>query len=125
MVVLAATVASWGGRIGLLGDDGASFLSWVRIVGSLVVGLSAAAALATGAVVRPVASIFVVWTSAVWMTSSISVWAAPNSAGFRVVHSILAVAWLAVAWLTWKALQETVGAGTSSFTTARTSSAER
>lgn len=106
--VLVYTLASWGGRIGLLTEaDAADLTSWIRIVGSLVVGLAAAIALIWGRRVRPMAVVFAVFTTFIWVRSLISVWTTPNSLGFQLVHSVLAALWFVLVVLTLRAAQAT------------------
>ena len=97
-VILAWTAISWGGRIRLLTDVDANDLwSWARIGGSFLIGLVTGFALILGRQARPMAVLFAVWTVPIWARSLLTVWAEPNTTGFRLVHTALAVVWFALA----------------------------
>lgn len=92
--ILAWTAVSWGGRIRLLTDaDTADLASWLRIGGSLVVGVATWAAIVRGRGVRPAVWLFAAWTLAVWGRSLVVVWTETNTTPFRLVHTVLATVW--------------------------------
>ncbi len=135
-VIAAWTLISWGGRIGLLTDaDTADLWSWLRIGGSLALGLVTAAAFVSGRVVRGTGYVFAVWTGFVWVRSLVTVWTEPNTPAFRLVHTALALVWFALVAGTVRAVQATGSAagaigvetpgGTSSPSRDTTSSIER
>lgn len=101
LVVLAWTLVSWGGRIGLLGEgDSTDTRDLARIGGSLLVGW------VTGGVLwwaperlRGVRWLFVAWTVVLWGRSLVVTWLGGPSLAFGVVHTVLAVSWFALAWL--------------------------
>ncbi|MGF1668540.1 MAG: hypothetical protein ACFCVC_19940 [Acidimicrobiia bacterium] len=99
-VILVWTAISWGGRLSLLTDvDADDLWSWARIGGSFVIGLVAGLALIIGKGARPMAIVFALWTIPIWARSLFMVWTEPNTTGFRLVHTALAVVWLALsAW---------------------------
>lgn len=99
-VILVWTAISWGGRIRLLTDvDAADAWSWARIGGSLAIGIGAGLALVLGKVARPMAVVFALWTVPIWVRSLFAVWTEPNTLGFRLVHTALAVVWFGLsAW---------------------------
>ncbi len=100
VLVLAWTLVSWGGRIGLLtAAETTDPWSLLRIGGSVVVGLAVAVALwvAPG---RSTAlrGVFVAWTVLLWGRSLVVTWIAPPSLPFALVHTVLAVGWFLLAW---------------------------
>jgi hypothetical protein len=79
------TLAAWGGRIGLLtSDDGVS--AWIRIGGSLLIGLFAAATL------------LIPQLEGSRRGALIVNWAGDGSLPFKLVHSVLALGFFALAW---------------------------
>jgi hypothetical protein len=88
---------SWGGRISLLTDaEAVDPWNWFRIGGSLAVG-AAVLAVGIGLVRRPVVAIVITWAYllvglATWSRSLFGVWSEPNTLGFRLVHTALALA---------------------------------
>ncbi len=135
-VIAAWTLISWGGRIGLLTDaDGADLRSWLRIGGSLALGLVTGAAFVSGRMVRVTGYVFAAWTSFVWVRSLVTVWTEPNTLAFRLVHTALALVWFALVAGAVRAAQATGSAtgsigvegpgGTSSPSRDTTSSIER
>lgn len=98
--ILVWTLVSWGGRIGLLTEpETADPASWARIAGSLAVGTVASVLLLTGRRRRLASWVFAAWTGAIWGRSLLVVWTEANTAGFRLVHTALAVVWFALAVL--------------------------
>ena len=95
------TLAAWGGRIGLLTGDEGGLGTWIRIGGSIVVGLSASATLVIPqleGVRRPVLIVFSVFTVALWSRSMIVNWTGSGSLAFKLVHTVLAIGFFALAW---------------------------
>lgn len=100
--VAALTLASWGGRIGLLAAAPTA-TDVVRIGGSLLVGLVTAAVLVRrGAVPTMIALTFVGWNLAVWGRAAVVTWIDAPSLGFAMVHTALAIAWAAACWAVWR-----------------------
>jgi hypothetical protein len=93
------TLAAWGGRIGLLtSTEGVS--DWIRIGGSLLVGLFAAATLLIPQLegARKWALIvFSVFTVILWVRSLIVNWAGDGTLPFKLVHTVLAIGFFALA----------------------------
>lgn len=94
------TLVAWGGRIGLLvGDEGP--WTWVRVGGSILVGLFAAATLVVPALEgarRPALIVFSVFTVVLWTRSLIVNWVGDGSLPFKLVHTVLALGFFALAW---------------------------
>jgi hypothetical protein len=94
------TLAAWGGRIGLLaGGEGVG--AWVRIGGSFVVGLFAAATLVIPQLQgarKPALIVFALFTVVLWVRSLIVNWAGDGTMPFKLVHTALAVGFFALAW---------------------------
>lgn len=98
------TLAAWGGRIGLLTEGEAGVWDWIRIVGSLVIGLAAAVTLlvpAFEAVRDATLILFAVWSVALWGRALIVNWAGSGSLPFKLVHTVLAAAFFALAVWSW------------------------
>jgi uncharacterized membrane protein len=94
------TLVAWGGRIGLL-TSGEGIGTWLRIGGSLVIGLFAATALALPQFEparKPALIVFSVFTVVLWIRSLVVNWAGDGSLPFRLVHTILALGFFALAW---------------------------
>jgi uncharacterized membrane protein len=94
------TLAAWGGRIGLL-TSGAGLWTWLRIAGSLLIGLLAAATLAFAQLEparKPALIVFSVFTVVLWIRSLIVNWAGDASLPFKVVHTALALGFFALSW---------------------------
>ncbi len=97
--MVAWAAITWGTRIGLLTDaEAADPVTWLRVGGSLLTALAAAAALVLVAVPTPVVAVYGLWAVGVWGTSLFRVWTEPHPTGFRVVHTLLAAVTWAVAW---------------------------
>lgn len=94
------TLAAWGGRIGLL-TSGEGIGAWVRIGGSLLIGLFAAATLAfpqLESARRPALLVFSVFTVLTWVRSLTVNWIGEGSLPFKLVHTGLALGFFALAW---------------------------
>lgn len=94
------TLIAWGGRIRLL-TEGEGFGAWLRIAGSLLVGFLAVAALLVPrfqAARVPVLVVFSVFTVALWIRSLTVNWAGDGSLPFKLVHTVLALGFFALAW---------------------------
>ena len=92
--IVVWTLAAWGGRIGLLTEGEANAGAWLRIVGSIVVGVVAGVALALPGLqwlVRPAVWVFVAWTAVLWSRSLYVNWTGSGTLPFKIVHTILAV----------------------------------
>ena len=94
------TLAAWGGRIGMLaGGEGMD--SWLRIGGSISIGLLATATLLLPALQsarKPVLIFFAIFTVVLWIRSLIVNWAGDGSMPFKLVHTVLALGFFALAW---------------------------
>lgn len=98
------TLLAWGGRIGLL-TSGEGLAAWLRIGGSLLIGLFAAATLLIPRLEdarRWALIVFAVLTVALWARSLWVNWAGDGTLPFKLVHTILAVGFFALA--AWAAL---------------------
>jgi hypothetical protein len=94
------TLAAWGGRIGLL-TSGEGWGAWLRIGGSLVVGLLAVLTLTVPALEswrKPALLMFAVFTIVLWVRSLIVTWTGSGSLPFKLVHTVLDVGFFALAW---------------------------
>lgn len=94
------TLAAWGGRIGLL-TSGEGWGAWLRIGGSLAVGLLAVLTLTVPALEswrKPVLLTFAVFTIVLWARSLIVTWTGSGSLPFKLVHTVLAVGFFALSW---------------------------
>ena len=100
LVLVAAglwQLASWGGRISLLtGAEAADPWTWYRVVGGLATGLGVLLVAVAWRLRRRPIALGVVWAYlvvalATWGRSMWVVWSEPNTAAFRVVHSLLAI----------------------------------
>lgn len=100
----AWTLVAWGGRVGLLaGGEGIG--PWIRIGGSLIVGLFAAATLvipALEAAQKPALLVFAVFTTVIWVRSLIVNWTGSGALPFKLIHTLLAIGFFALA--TWAAV---------------------
>jgi hypothetical protein len=93
------TLAAWGGRIGLL-SSGEGWGAWLRIGGSILIGLFAAATLIfpkLESVRRPTLVVFAVFTVILWTRSLVVNWTGDGSMAFKIVHTVLAVGFFALA----------------------------
>jgi hypothetical protein len=94
------TLAAWGGRIGLL-TSGEGWGAWLRIGGSLAVGLVAVLSLTVPALEgwrKPALVTFAIFTIVLWVRSLIVTWTGSGSLPFKLVHTVLAVGFFALAW---------------------------
>lgn len=97
------TLAAWGGRIGLL-TSGEGLGAWLRIGGSLIIGLFTTAALLIPqweAMRRPALIVFSVFTVVLWVRSLIVNWNGDGSLPFKLVHTVLALGFFALVWWGW------------------------
>ncbi len=94
------TLVAWGGRIGLL-TSGEGLGAWLRIGGSIAIGLFAAATLLLPQLEgarKPALVVFAVFTVVLWIRSLIVNWAGGGSMPFKIVHTVLAIGFFALAW---------------------------
>lgn len=102
LAIVIWTALTWGGRIRLLTTpEQADLANWLRIGGSVLIGLAAALVLwlaPRGVLERGVLTAFAVWTVALWIRSLVTVWAGDNSLPFQLVHTVLAGGFLALAF---------------------------
>ena len=98
------TLAAWGGRIGLLTEGEAGPGDWVRIGGSLVIGLAASASLLVSAL-EPIRQstliLFALWSVVLWGRALIVNWVGSGSLPFKLVHTFLAAAFFTLAVWAW------------------------
>ena len=102
--IAVVTIAAWGGRIGLLTEGEAGVWDWIRIGGSLLLGLFTSAALLIPAlepVRKPALITFAVWSGVLWGRALIVNWVGDGSMPFKVVHTVLAAAFFGVAIWSW------------------------
>ncbi len=97
VLVAVWALVTWGGRIGLM-QEGAGWLDWFRIAGSLAVAATATTLLWRGRR-SPVLWVYSGFTTLIWVTSLVLVWSAEHPVGFRLVHSALAAGSLMLAGL--------------------------
>ena len=103
-LIVAWTLIAWGGRVGLL-VGGEGWTSWVRIGGSLMLGLLAAAVLVLPGwrgLSRPILVTFSAWTVLLWGRSLIVTWTGSGSLAFKLVHTVLAAGFFALAVWAWR-----------------------
>lgn len=113
------TLIAWGGRIGLL-TTGEGIGAWLRIGGSLLVGLFAAASLLIPAMEgtrRAALIVFSVFTVLLWIRSLIVNWVGDGSLPFKLVHTVLAAGFFALAWWAFGFANSAPEAETQSVTT--------
>ena len=95
------TLLAWGGRIGFL-TSGEGVGAWLRIGGSLAIGLFTAAALVVpqlGGARKMTLIVFSIFTVVLWARSLVVSWAGDGSVPFKLVHTVLAMGFFALA--TW------------------------
>lgn len=100
MAIGVWTLVAWGGRIGLL-TSGEGPGAWLRIGGSLLIGLFATAALLfpqLETMRRPALIAFSVFTVILWVRSLIVNWTGDGSLPFKLVHTVLALGFFALVW---------------------------
>jgi len=100
VAIAAWTLAAWGGRIGMLAS-GEGVGAWLRIGGSLAIGLFAAATLAVPQLEgarKPALIVFSVFTVVLWIRSLIVTWVGYGSLPFKMVHTVLALGFFALVW---------------------------
>lgn len=98
--IVVWTLVAWGGRIGLL-TSGEGLGAWLRIGGSIAIGLFAAATLLLPqleGVRRAALIVFAVFTVVLWIRSLVVNWTGDGSMPFKIVHAILAIGFFALAW---------------------------
>lgn len=103
LAVAVWTLLTWGGRIRLLTEAEQDPSNWIRIGGSLLIGAAAVVVLLVAAdsgVERWVLTLFAVWSTVIWVRSLIAVWGGDESLAFRAVHTVLALGFLILAYLT-------------------------
>lgn len=109
LAIVVWTAVAWGGRIGLLTGSEGSW-AWARVGGSIAVGAAAAAVLVLrrlAGALKPVLLAFSVWTVLLWARSLLANWLGSGSLPFKLVHTILALGFFALAW--WAAATATGG----------------
>lgn len=102
VAVVVWTLVAWGGRIGLLTEGEATAWDWLRIGGSIVIGLAAGAVLylsEPGTLRSVVLYVFGVWTVVIWGRSLVINWMGSGSLPFKLVHTALAIGFFLLAWL--------------------------
>lgn len=107
LAIAILTVAAWGGRIGLLTESEAGLSDWLRIGGSLLIGLSTATILLVPVLERfrrPALIVFAIWSVVLWARALVVNWAGGGTVPFKLVHTFLALAffglavWAVVVW---------------------------
>ncbi len=103
MAILAWTAISWGGRVGLLTDvDAAAVGTWLRVGGSIIIGVATAWSAWRRPAIHPtIAVVFTAWTVILWTRSLLVTWIDPPSLAFALVHTVLALVWFGLAWWVW------------------------
>lgn len=100
LAIVVWTGAAWGGRVGLL-TGSEDYWAWARIGGSIVIGAGAALVLLVPGLARartPVLLLFSGWTALLWARSLIVNWLGSGSIPFKLVHTVLALGFFALAW---------------------------
>lgn len=103
IAIVVWTLAAWGGRIGLLTSE-EGWGAWVRIGGSLLVGLFAAATLVIPQLEparKPALVVFSLFTVVLWTRSLIVNWMGTGSMPFKLVHTVLAIGFFLLAGWAW------------------------
>lgn len=98
----AWTLFAWGGRIRLLTQGEQDLANWLRIGGSLLVGVVAVVGLIMaggGGLERWALTLFAAWSAGIWLRSLVLVWTGEQSLGFKIVHTVLAAGFFILAWL--------------------------
>ena len=96
------TLIAWGGRIGLLTEGEADTATWVRIVGSIVIGVVTGVSLMLSSLEpfsRAAVWVFAAWTIVLWSRSLYVNWTGSGSLPFKLVHTALAIGFAVLAWL--------------------------
>lgn len=109
--IVVWTAVAWGGRIGLL-VGGEDLWAWVRIGGSIGLALLAGAALVLAPTARWTGwllAVFAGWTFVIWGRSLIVNWIGPGSLPFKLVHTLLAAGFFAIAWWAWRRSKQQTG----------------
>lgn len=100
LAIVVWTSVAWGGRVGLLaGGEGLG--TWLRIGGSLLVGLFAAATLVIPQLEgarRWALIVFSVFTVVLWARSLVVNWVGDGTLPFKLVHTVLALGFLVLVW---------------------------
>lgn len=100
LAIIVWTFVAWGGRVGLLaGGEGLG--TWLRIGGSLLVGLFAAATLVIPQLEgarRWALIVFSVFTVVLWARSLVVNWVGDGTLPFKLVHTFLALGFFALVW---------------------------
>jgi hypothetical protein len=104
LVAALWTLFVWGGRIGLLTDaESAALRTWMRVgVSLLFVAALPVAAWMEGRRPRQAAAIdllFGAWMAVIWIPDAVGLFGGGRSAGFVIVHLILAAVSLGLAGL--------------------------
>jgi hypothetical protein len=94
------TLIAWGGRLTLL-TGAEEWTSWLRIGGSVTIGLLTATTLAVPRLrllARPVLLFFALWTVVVWARGLYVNFTESGTPAFMLVHAILGIGFFALAW---------------------------
>lgn len=100
VAIVVWTLLAWGGRIGLL-VGGEGFGSWLRIGGSILIGLFTAATLVFAgleSIRRPTLVVFALFTMVLWARSMYVNWTGSGSLPFKLVHTVLAIGFFGLAF---------------------------
>lgn len=115
------TLVAWGGRISLL-TSGDGWDDWLRIGGSILIGLLAAATLLLAGLEswrKPALIVFSLFTVVLWTRSLIVNWAGGGTMPFKLVHTLLALGFFALAWWAFSFARATPGPGPDTTPAAR------
>lgn len=102
--IIGWTAVAWGGRLGLL-VGGEDLWAWIRIGVSIGLALLAGAALVLAPTTRWAGwslAAFAGWVFVIWSRSLIVNWIGSGSLPFRLVHTVLAGGFFALAWWAWR-----------------------